>query len=73
VRGRIGSWLINVICGLLAYTGSRVLWGAHEDVFEKLHWELLTFAVFYLLMQALIRGWRLALKGRGPAPKAAAK
>jgi hypothetical protein len=64
MRRRIGSWLINVICGLLAYTGSRLIWGEKESPFEKLHWELLTFAVFYLLLQALIRGWKLALKGK---------
>jgi hypothetical protein len=60
----IKSWLINVICGLLAYTGSRFLWAEKDTGVNKLHWELLTFAVFYLILQALIRGRKLARKGR---------
>lgn len=58
------SWLINVICGLMAYTGSRFIWAEKDTGVEKLHWELLTFAVFYLILQALIRGRRLAKKGK---------
>ena len=60
----IGSWLINVICGLLAYTGSRLIWREAESVFEKLPLELLTFAILYLLLQLLIRGRKLAKKGK---------
>ncbi len=64
MKGGFGSWLINVLCGLLAYAGSRIVWGQKESALDKLHWELLTFVVFYLLLQALIRGWKLALKGK---------
>jgi hypothetical protein len=67
MRHGIGTWLINVLCGLLAYAGSRLIWGAQDTVLGKLHWELVTFAAFYLLLQALIRGWRLALRGKGRA------
>jgi len=62
----IKSWFINVICGLLAYSGSRFLWAEKDTGVNKLHWELLTFAVFYLILQALIRGRRLARKGKEP-------
>ncbi len=58
------SWLINTLCGLLAYMGSRFIWAEKDTGITKLHWELVTFAVFYLLLQALIRGWRLAKKGK---------
>ena len=59
-----GSWLINVLCGLLAYTGSRLIWAESESVFANLPMELLTFAILYLLMQLLIRGRSLAKKGK---------
>ena len=58
------TWLINTLCGLLAYTGSRFIWAEKDTGITKLPWELLTFAVFYLLLQVLIRGWRLAKKGK---------
>ena len=64
MRSGIGSWLINVICGLLAYTGSRLIWKDAESVLEKLPLELLTFAILYLLLQLLIRGRKLARKGK---------
>jgi len=64
MRGGVGSWLINVICGLLAYTGSRLIWKDAESVLEKLPLELLTFAILYLLLQLLIRGRKLARKGK---------
>jgi hypothetical protein len=65
MRGNLGSWLINVTCGLLAYASSRLIWGQKEIRFEHLHWELLTFAAFYGLLQALIRGRKLARIGKG--------
>ena len=58
------SWLINVSCGLLAYTGSRFIWAEKDTGFEKLPWELMTFAALYLLLQALIRGRKLAKLGK---------
>jgi hypothetical protein len=59
----LGSWLLDVVCGLVAYVGSRWIWGGHH-VFEKLHLELLTFVLIYLVLQALVRGRSLARKGR---------
>ena len=59
-----GSWLINVACGLLAYTGSRLIWQDSESVLGNLAFELLTFAILYGLMQVLIRGRHLARKGK---------
>ena len=58
------SWLINVSCGLLAYTGSRFIWAEKDTGFTKLPWELMTFAALYLLLQALIRGRKLAKLGK---------
>lgn len=63
MKGDFTSTAINVICGLLAYSGSRFIWAKKDVGFEKLHWELLTFAAFYLLLQVLIRGRSLARKG----------
>jgi len=65
MRRGFASWLINVICGLLAYTGSRLIWTDQKSALEKLPYELLTFAVLYLLLQLLIRGRRLARRGKG--------
>lgn len=58
------SWLINTVCGLAAYTGSRFIWAEKDTGITKLHWELITFAVLYLLLQALIRGRKLAKRGK---------
>ena len=64
MKGNLGSWLINTACGLLAYTGSRLIWKDSDSVLGNLLYELLTFAVLYLLMQVLIRGRGLARKGK---------
>ena len=60
---RIGSRLIDVFCGFLAYVVARLVWGTQE-VFANLHWELLTFAAVYLVLQAIVRGRRLARAGK---------
>ena len=60
----VKSWLINVTCGLLAYTGSRFIWAEKDTGITKLPWELVTFALLYLLLQALIRGRKLARLGK---------
>ncbi len=60
---KLGSRLIDVSCGFLAYVAARLIW-ASQKVFSNLLWELLTFAVVYLLLQAIVRGWRLAREGR---------
>lgn len=62
----VKSWIINVTCGLLAYTGSRFIWAEKDTGITRLHWELGTFALLYLLMQALIRGRKLAKEGKQP-------
>ena len=64
MRRKVGSWLIDVICGFAAYVTARWIWGRNAGVFENLHLELLTFAIVYLLLQALIRGRKLARKGK---------
>ena len=64
MKGSLGSWLINTACGLLAYTGSRLIWKDSDSVLGNLWKELLTFAVLYVLMQILIRGRSLAKKGK---------
>jgi hypothetical protein len=63
--GRRGLFarLVDVILGFLAYVGARLAWGRREGL-DHLHLELLTFAVIYLLLQAIWRGWRLAREGR---------
>jgi hypothetical protein len=60
---KLGSRLIDVFCGFAAYVVARLIWGG-RGVFESLHWELLTFAVVFLLLQAIIRGRHLAREGR---------
>jgi hypothetical protein len=57
------SRLVDVVCGLLAYVGARIIWGRRE-AFDRLHLELLTFVVIYLMLQAILRGWKLARAGR---------
>ena len=60
---KIGSRLIDVFCGFLAYVAARLVWGT-QDVFANLHWELLTFAAVYLVLQAIVRGRKLARAGK---------
>lgn len=60
---RLGSRLVDVLCGFAAYVGARLIWSSKE-VFANLAWELITFAVIYLLLQAIVRGRRLARLGR---------
>ena len=60
---KVGSRLIDVFCGFAAYVVARLIWGTQE-VFANLLWELLTFAVVYLVLQAIVRGWKLAREGR---------
>ena len=62
---QLKSRLIDVSCGVLAYVGARLVWHTH-DVFANLPWELLTFGSIYLLLQAILRGWKLARAGRAP-------
>jgi hypothetical protein len=58
------SFLIDVVSGALAYVLARWIFSGEAGVFDRLHWELLTFGVLYGLFQLLIRGWRLARKGK---------
>lgn len=59
----ITSRLVDVLCGLLAYIGARLIWSS-RSVFADLHWELLTFVALYLLLQAAIRGRHLVRAGK---------
>ena len=60
---KFGSRLVDVGCGFAAYVGARLIHGG-KQVTESLHWELLTFAGIYFLLQAIVRGRRLAREGR---------
>jgi hypothetical protein len=64
-RMRIGTWIVNALCGLIAYVIARWTWSGRE-LFAALHWELLTFLGVYLLLQLLLRGRRLAKEGKKP-------
>ena len=61
---KLGSRLIDVLCGFLAYVGARLIWES-QSVFQNLIQELLTFAVIYLILRGIVRGWRLSREGRG--------
>jgi hypothetical protein len=63
MKRSLGSRLIDVLCGFLAYTVARIAWGRRESL-ANFHLELLTFAVVYLLLQGILRGWRLAREGK---------
>lgn len=63
MKSSLLSRLIDVTSGLVAYVGARFIW-SRKEVFENLVWELLTFAVIYLLLQAILRGWKLAQAGK---------
>ncbi len=60
---KIGSRLIDVGCGFVAYVVARLVW-SEQDVFANLLQELLTFAAVYLILQAIVRGRKLARAGR---------
>jgi hypothetical protein len=57
MRSGFKSWLINVVCGLLAYAGSRMIHGRQDLDLEPLLYEILTFVALYLVLQLLVRGW----------------
>ena len=60
---KIKSFLLDVISALVAYVVARWTF-SKAGAFENLHWELLTFAAVILLLQVLVRGRRLAKKGK---------
>jgi hypothetical protein len=57
------GWLIDAFCGLVAYVVARWTW-SRSGLFENLPYEALTFLGVYLLLQAIVRGRRLAKRGR---------
>ena len=63
MKANFRSRAIDVVSGLVAYVGARFIW-SRQDVFENLAWELITFAFIYLLLQAILRGWKLAQAGK---------
>ena len=63
MKSTILSRLIDVTSGVVAYVGARFIWTG-KDVFDNLFFELITFALIYLLLQAILRGWKLALAGK---------
>jgi presenilin-like A22 family membrane protease len=60
----LGSRVLSVLCALLAYTVSRLLFGEADKVWSKLPEELGTFVGIYVLLQMLFRGRKLARKGK---------
>ena len=58
------GWLIDVLCALVAYVLARWIHQTNEGVFANLHWELLTFALIFVMLEALIRGRKLAQRGK---------
>ena len=63
MKSKLGSRLVDVGCGFVAYIGARLIWSG-QPVLENLLLELLTFAVLFLVRQAIVRGRRLAKVGR---------
>ena len=61
---RLKSLLVDIVSAACAYVLARWIFSGEAGVFEKLHWELLTFGALYGLFQLLIRGRKLAQKGR---------
>lgn len=61
---RLKSLLVDVVSAACAYVLARWIYSGESGVFTKLHWELLTFGGFYALFQLLIRGRKLAQKGK---------
>ena len=59
------SRVIDLVCGCAAYVGARLIYGTREP-WERLHWELLTYAAIFFLLQAVIRGRRLVRQGKAP-------
>lgn len=63
MKQSLTSWFREVIAVAVAYVGARWIW-APEGSFKNLPLELLTFAVLYVLFQVLLRGRKLARKGK---------
>ncbi len=63
-RRSLLAWVRDVVCGFAAYTGARLIWGPPEGAFKNLPRELLTFAVLWLVLQLLLRGWALSRAGK---------
>jgi len=63
MNSKLGSRLVDVGCGFVAYVGARLIWSG-QPVLKNLLLELVTFAVIFLLLQAMVRGRRLAKIGR---------
>jgi hypothetical protein len=62
-RKALLSWAVDAMCALVAYVIARWTWSG-SGLFEKLHFELLTFLAVYLLLQVIVRGRRLARRGK---------
>lgn len=58
MKKRLAAHVRDVVCGFAAYVGARLLWGPAQGAFRQLHLELLTFALLWVVLQTLIRGWR---------------
>lgn len=61
---KIKSTLIDIVSALVAYVGARYIFSGEAGVFDRLIPELATFAGLFLLLQLLIRGRKLARKGK---------
>ena len=62
--GKLKSYLVDVFCGFLAYVAARWIWSGGAGIFDDLVFELLTFAFVFGLLQVLIRGRKLAQRGK---------
>ncbi len=61
---RLRSYLVDVLTAGVAYIGARWTWSGGAGVFDNLLPELGTFALFFFILQFLIRGRRLARRGK---------
>jgi hypothetical protein len=65
-KRRLLPVLRDLGCGLLAYLVARWIW-TEAPPFRTLPLEAITFVGVYLLLQFLVRTWRLARAGRKAA------
>lgn len=60
----VKGWLTEALCAAASYVLTRWIWWKEDKLFSNLPFELLTFAVIYLLTLFLVRGRKYVKKGK---------
>jgi hypothetical protein len=63
--------LVDVLCGVAAYTLSRWLWNNPQGIWDNLPKELATFLGIFLLLRLIVSMWGRARRQRIEAERVA--